>query len=480
LFPIKYFLEEIVRRIVKIIFSVLTVLIILYTVINLWDAKLNPDAYTLDDLNDASFERANGFYILWGLSEPAGVDVQSEEYTLKIRKFFDPEYENDDYIKGFDHRKYLDNFKAYRATLDKINYPRPSMSYKEDWITTLSSQADKIEKARQEAAGPLGRYRRLIQTPKFEDFSFPRIDAPIPNLPAWLRVAKLYTAICTTEAVNGTWEESVTNILDQLDFAKKVNASTRVLILNAVAKGIMKFSLQALVSILNHPQCPESVYPMVLLRMPPLKYEEYGNRNPFIFECLTCIELVDSLYKADKTRKDIVHVPRFLPSFLLLQKNRTKNYFYTFYSALIAYDEQEPYLWKKNPFKEDEAAEIRVKRAFWWLRNPVGKILAAVMIPNIGRLIYSGNQIRAYYDMTRISAELHLKYSAERNVMDILEELDSYKTQDPCSGKPYAWNKKKGVLYSIGTDRVDNEGTDNPNTMTDTDFVIPVVLRQKL
>lgn len=74
-------------------------------------------------------------------------------------------------------------------------------------------------------------------------------------------------------------------------------------------------------------------------------------------------------------------------------------------------------------------------------------------------------------------AELHMNYSAERNVTDILKELDSYKTHDPCSGKPYAWNKKKGILYSIGTDRVDNEGADNPHTWTDTDFAIPVVLK---
>jgi hypothetical protein len=146
---------------------------------------------------------------------------------------------------------------------------------------------------------------------------------------------------------------------------------------------------------------------------------------------------------------------------------------------MIAFDMQEPFQWKADPVEENYAAQEKRAGTFRWLRNPVGKILFRIAIPNVSQLIVSSYRIRTYYDMTRILAELHMNYSTERNVLDILKELDSYKTHDPCSGKPYAWNKKKGMLYSIGTDRVDNEGADDPHTFTDTDFAIPVVLKTK-
>ncbi|UCH94170.1 MAG: hypothetical protein JSV88_28405, partial [Candidatus Aminicenantes bacterium] len=59
----------------------------------------------------------------------------------------------------------------------------------------------------------------------------------------------------------------------------------------------------------------------------------------------------------------------------------------------------------------------------------------------------------------------------------VLKQLDTYnKTIDPCSGKPYTWNRQKQVLYSIGTDRNDDNGR-YTTTSIDTDFAVPVRLK---
>jgi hypothetical protein len=60
-------------------------------------------------------------------------------------------------------------------------------------------------------------------------------------------------------------------------------------------------------------------------------------------------------------------------------------------------------------------------------------------------------------------------------VEEILKELETYQSLDPCSGKPYVWEPEKKVLYSIGTDGVDNEGVEKLNEEKGSDFVIPVV-----
>jgi len=111
------------KKLAIIFISVLVGLVIIYLAINLWDAKLNPDVFTLADLPDASLDKANGFYILWGLGEPADVDVQSEEYTSTIRKILVPEPENNG-ENEFNHEEYRNKFKAYRGQSIKLNTPR--------------------------------------------------------------------------------------------------------------------------------------------------------------------------------------------------------------------------------------------------------------------------------------------------------------------------------------------------------------------
>lgn len=165
------------------------------------------------------------------------------------------------------------------------------------------------------------------------------------------------------------------------------------------------------------------------------------------------------------------------PKAYTLDDIRTKNYFYEFYSRLISYDIQEPYLWEGDPFKEFEASIKEKKRTFWWLRNPVGKILFEIAVLTTSPVISKSYRTRVYYEMTRILAELHMNYSTDKSVADILKELESYKTHDPCSGKPYAWDNRKKILYSIGKDRVNNGGVDNNLSATETDFAIPVVLK---
>jgi hypothetical protein len=213
--------------------------------------------------------------------------------------------------------------------------------------------------------------------------------------------------------------------------------------------------------------------------MPPLKYEEYGSRNSLIFECLCCFAAVEHLSDFDSLGMDDPPIPSFLPAFLLLQKNRTKNYFNEFYSMMVAYDMQEPYRWEGDPVKKNHEVQEMRRAKLWWLRNPVGKILFTAAIPNISQVIANSYRTRAYYDMTRILAEFQMNYSGDKSAPGILKELESYKKiHDPCSGKPYAWNNEKHILYSIAADRVDNGGVDvPPYKLTDTDFAIPVVLK---
>ena len=464
------------KKIIYIGLGIVLIVIAAVFVINLLDESLKPGVYTMADLPPASFDAENGFYMMWGLAEPEAVDVQSEEYTKPFRELFDPALKDKGLREVIDVNSYRANFKTYADAVRMVRYPR---TFETDWITALNPQLEKLEEARQTCALLLKRYRNMLNSPKVEDFTYPDVASPIPNLLALLLTAKLYTAVSTTKAVGGQWQEGVKDLLTQINFARRFIPNSRILIVNLIAKAVLSISLQGVNSILNHPQCPEAVYLQVIDGFTPLKYREYGNRNCFISESLCFNELLDDVSEgvAHKTSDGIPGDWGFLGQ-LLLQTNATKNYFYDFYSRAIAFDEQEPYLWKSNPLTVlREMVEAKTRGLTWRIKNPIGKIMFAAAVPNIGVTIFKSYQLRCRFEMVRILAEFQLKYSTGKKIADVLQQLESYKMHDPGSGKPYKWNEKKSVLYSIGVDGVDGGGIERIGT-TETDIAIPVVIKR--
>ena len=82
------------KKIILRVLLILLALLVIWIVVNQFDAKLNPNLFTIKDIPGASFDNSNGFYILWALGEPPDVDIMSDEVIEKYRKLFDPQYDN--------------------------------------------------------------------------------------------------------------------------------------------------------------------------------------------------------------------------------------------------------------------------------------------------------------------------------------------------------------------------------------------------
>jgi hypothetical protein len=114
--------------------------------------------------------------------------------------------------------------------------------------------------------------------------------------------------------------------------------------------------------------------------------------------------------------------------------------------------------------------ENKSKRLFWWLQNPVGKMYYSTGSINFFTVILKSYNVKTLYQMTKISAALHLENVPAESIPDFLASQVS----DPCSGNPFLWNSRKQVLYSVGIDRTDNGGEILPHSIT-TDYVLPLV-----
>jgi hypothetical protein len=444
------------KKIMIRILLFLLALIVSYLVFNQIDARpyvsaLRPTNFP-PALGPEVFEKSNGFYRLWTLTEPMNVDIETDAAILPYRRLFDPAFDNDRYIREFNQEdeKYKKKYKYPTKELLKVF---DAMKTGVDWSPVIQQYQEQLSKAREEYGFMLARYEKLIACEHFSDFTLIRYDSPIPNLLAWLRTAKLSIALDIMAAQKGNAPEAAAHLLRHLHFATKVIPNSRTLITNLIAKAVARMSILALNGIMNQKDCPPDVFRLILENTPLLAYEEFGSRLPLMCEA---------------------YLPSSIGYKLLYQKNRTRNIRIQYMERLIYWEGNSPHLWSKDIQELPKQAQ----GAFWWLQNPSGKkALDATAIDNFIAVIYKSWALKTTYDMLHIAADLHRSFDPMRSIQAQLNDLPSYRELlDPCSGKPYVWNEAKQILYSIGIDRCDNQGdTKDYLDWQNSDYALPVI-----
>ncbi len=458
-------------------------LLVVYVVFNQFDMGEFPEAFTMEDLPEVSFDTNNGCYLLFTLSEPQETDIMSEPVIKKYRRLFDPQYDNEKYLKEWDEEAYkkmfLKDLKYIRTTLSTaissgVNWIDGFTDLESDWSEMVLAGREDILEVKSRWKGYLERYQKLIDCEYFEEFSVLRPKHVWPNMLAYLQVARVYIAINMLTALEGNWDEGVRNLLAHVDASKKISKGSRLLITSLVAKGMARNTLHALVSLMNRQECPRGVYRAIVDGLPPIRYEEFGTRKAFMFEYLGS----DLMKEWGTLDYKFYNILKYLAYHLLFQENRTKKYIHDFFVNIIRYEQTPPHQWDfdlEELYKRDFPA---AKDWFWWLQNPGGKIAVYLSggFKGLYPIIMKSYLLKSLYDLTRISAELHLEYDPNKPVMQTLMGLETYKIQDPCSGKPYKWDEQKQRLYGFGTDKDDDNGKMDYRYPLDSDFAIPVIL----
>ena len=460
------------KTILRILIVVLG-LLALYIAINQFDTKPPELKYLeLREIKNPVYDGSNGYYRLWTMPEPKGTDIEAEAVIMKYRPLFDPQFDNDKNIKAFDEKGYKKMAEAtFAARWRKIlgpdaqwlNIPQNTSL---DWCQQVLANRDTLTVLENEFGFLQERFQKFLETETFQDLTIIRMDIPIPHLLTYLGMSKLY--ILRSMTMDGDWMKGTGNLLDLVDSTKKVMRGSRTLITNLVAKAIIRMSCEAMASLINSAECPPDVYQLILDRTPPLAFEEYGS-NPMVFEYQ---------FRPPYNWKRFFDEPGFgffksLWFSLFTQQNRTLHLRDQIILSIVEAERVPPYQWTDDPFEPKSP----VKGLFWWVQNPGGKLhmhkFAIEGGRNLAVVILKSNRVKTTYQILRISAELHKEFNPNEPVQTILDRLETYKTPDPCSGKPYIWNDQKQILYSIGTDRKDDGG--EPQTKTRFgDFPLPV------
>lgn len=450
------------RKIFRVLGWILVIpvsLVVVYVLFNQFDAELDPGIQI--DYPSPKDSDDNSYWLLWALREPVDVDIRLPEVRQMYREMIKPEDVRDEAGKKA-LRRYsaLKTFDSHFIDMVAREQIREKILQEKGYEMTVNPQLAVL----------LKRLQMIIDSPRFMDMNPLDAGTPIPDMRLLIRAVRLLADCYLHKAVRGAWLEGAKAVLKMIDCGKRMSVGSRSLIINIMARLVIKEGIDTLAYIINQSLCPKEVFHLVLTGLPEIHYAEYGFGNSMVCEALTWMIFTKKMVQDD------VHVTKNFWFKLFLQKNRTTNLFHQWSVKSIARDQTPPFQWEKAYTTHENITNT----PFWWLQNPSGKRIFDMVAPNLFQLTYASNRTKALYDMLRLSAWLHIHYDGTRTVTQLMSDPDCPALIDACSGGPFCWNEEKQVLYSIGVDLEDNGGeTLGYQQIDGSDYALPVVLYVK-
>lgn len=439
---------------------------------------------------------ANGFTLLWAFAEAPGVDFRSAGTRQRIAEMAAPDLPDGDY-----RRKYF-QWSSERRNVYNLYWKNFSLYFprkpEEDPCGYFSGRRTEILSLKEKYGLLLRRYDLLLTSGTIGDFTLPGRDFPLNNLILINNTCRLFLAGKLLEAMEGQWRETVEEIARNIELGRRIIAGSGIYQVHQLGKNMVDLSLRSLCSLMNRDGFPRELYPRLLERLPVLSSAAFGTLPVIDFEFRNFSLAVERMKRESRidpymlkdyfgnsvgffTVERLINTGQWQAGkiinpvlSLFLKKKETLDLYASFWSRIRWLELHPPYQW---PPGQSDSRFDPTARPLWWLRNALGKMMVRSAVPfpwvAINNHVYRTHLLKARYDLTRILAEWHSRRQPGEDPQAVLGELDAFRDPDPFSGEPYRVNPEKMVIYSIGSDRTDNGGTEQVNYLRDSDIAVP-------
>jgi hypothetical protein len=328
---------------------------------------------------------------------------------------------------------------------------------------------------------------------------------PTRSLQLAVHAAKLYAAGRVLAALDGRWLEAANGLLQELEAGLRLIAGSRTIQVNVLGRTMIDLSLRSLAALLNRRECPPACVRLVLERIPERPTALFGTATARDFHWrsfrASVIRIKDDRIVDPFLLKDFFREPaafyalerlvaisgpriftaaHALAAFFL-NENETLALMRDYWNGIGRLEQAPPWQW-------GEAGSSGRRRGrnpgpgapLWWLRNPLGKMMVRSAVPFhwpiVRNFAYRGHETKARYDLLRLLARARLAVARGERLdeMGLRRLLETADERDPFSGRPFRFGRARGVLYSIGADKVDDEGRERPELWRDSDIAIPI------
>jgi hypothetical protein len=489
-----------VKRFLFWFLAMLGLFILLFVGLNLFDSKPEP-AVPAPGAPEGNLDPDNGFLLVWGFAEPPETDPLSPLYRGRLQELFAARPRN--ILIRSAYSQWLARLNDdFRRNWHDTAFYFPQQG-QEDACAYVASRRAEVRERQNRLAVPLGRYRRILQAGDLADFTPLGWEFPARSSLLATHAARLFAASQTLAALDGHWLEAGAGLLDAMDAGFRLIGSGRTLAVNSLGKSMVELSLRTLASLLNRSDCPLEIARLVIERLPARPASAFGTGAARAFawrsfasalERIKKDRVVDPFLLKDFFRNPAglfalerfvaISGPRLftaahaLASFFL-KENETAAMMRAFWERVGILEESPPWKWEAAPLGQRRSSEVAAG-PFWWLRNPLGKMMVRSAVPYtwpiLQHYVHRSHELRARYELTRLLAGARLACGAGMKLGEktLLRMLAGAGEVDPFSGRPYLYNPDSGMLYSVGSDRRDDHGREQPASWHDSDIAVRI------
>lgn len=469
--------------------------------LNLFDAPPAPLS-TAPLLPGAALGPDNGFFILWGFAEPPASDPAGQAYRGLLLDMFAARAKERRSRSPYGqwltrlNLEYREHWQGAR-----LNFPQGAH---EDICAFFVSRRAEIAGRRQRFAVLQKRYEQVLRSSRLEDFS--PVGFELPKLCSNLAAgqARLFAASRLLAALDGEWLPASEDLLAAAAAGFRLLSSGRTLAANSLGKDMIELSLRALAALLNRPECPSDLVRLVLQRLPVRPVGQFGTAAVRAF---TCLNFAAALARLKKNRivdpwllKDFFREPaalfaleRFVAisglrlftaahamAAFFVQENETLTTACVFWENVGRLETMPPWQWGSKPGAALHRGLDTVQAPFWWLRNPLGKMMVRSAVPFtwpvLQHYVYRSHGLKVRYDLVRLLARARLQAGPDSGLTQeaLRGLLASAAERDPFSGLPFLFSRESGMLYSIGPNGSDDGGREQQAIWRDSDIAVPI------
>ncbi len=481
-------------------FASLGLFILVYFGLNLFDSKTAPDSMAAEPLA-ANLEPGNGFFLIWGFAEPPAIDLLAPAFRDQMLELIESQ------SRSYLFRSLYGQWLARLNTGFRLQWQGASLYFPllpdEDICAYFSSRRAQVAERLERFAVPLQRYRQVMRAGKLADFTPMNWELPSRSLLLATFTARLFAASRALAALDGQWLAAGDDLLDAMDAGFKLVGTARTIAVNSLGKTMVELSLRTLASLFNRRDCPPCFVRLVLEKLPDRPIGRFGTGPVRAFNGMSFTaavglvkerQIVDPFLLKDFFRDPAAFytLERFvaisglrlfrtvhaLASFFV-KANETASMLKTFWNDVGALEEVPPWKWGSPPLR-DRRSSAAASGPFWWLRNPLGKMMVHSAVPYnwpvLQHYVYRSHELKARYELTRLLARARLAAGLEMkmNAAALQRLLDAAAERDPFSGSSYRFSREWETLFSIGPDRRDDRGRERLESWRNSDITVPI------
>jgi len=474
---------------------------LLFVSVNLFDSRSRPGPAARIDPG-ANLEAGNGFFILWGFAAAAGGDLKAPDFREEVRALVNAPGKSSSVRLRYG--QWLARLNAaFRDNWQGANLVFPQLPT-EDICAYFASRRDRIQEQLRRFDVPLRRYRQVLEAADLADFTPLGWEFPARSLLLAIYTAKLFAASRILAVIDGDWLPACADLFSAQAAGMRLIASGRTLTVNTLGKTMVELTLRALASLLNRRDCPLAVTRFILEKLPAKPAREFGTQTARDFawmgfaralERVQENKVIDPLLLKDYFREPArffalerfvaISGPRFFVTVhalaaFFLKKNESTAALRAFWDHVGRLEGTPPALWGAGPRPAARLAADLDLGPFWWLRNPLGKMMVHSAVPFtwpvLQHYVYRSHGLKVRYDLTRLLSQARLQAGPGKSLKgEALQDLlTAAAERDPFSNASYRFSREWGVLYSVGPDGTDNDGRELPAAWKDSDIAVPI------